>query len=209
VGCRPTRPSRASTCSCTKVAKRSHRKRKVRFLCWYAECSGPSSDALLMFRQCSRLRSPPKPISTSSIDILRMPAIISASAVEITHVLSTINADRIAGRKLAERHWIRAQGRNSADTRGKARRGSRCFQHSHRSSCRLILIWNAGAIKITEYEKALMHQHEAREKLAAAAVGKCLKPWQWLMATLQSRSNASRRADYPLPFCSMALLHEF
>jgi hypothetical protein len=139
---------------------------KVRFLCWYAECSGPSSDALLMFASVLDYE-----VSKAYLHVEhRYPQDAGNNlsfAVEITHVLSTINAT-----ELQAGSWLNVIGyvRRSQSSRHKRKRAADpVLPVQPQIIVQAILIWNAGAIKITEYEKILIYQHEAR-KLAAAAL---------------------------------------
>ena len=139
---------------------------KVRFLCWYAEFSGPPSDVLLMFVSVLDYE-----VSKAYLHVEhRYPQDAGnslSSALEITQVIGTIKlTDLQAG------SWLNVIGyvRRSQSSKHKRKRAADpVVSVQPQVIVQAILIWNAGALKIAEYEKTLIRQHEAR-KLAAATL---------------------------------------
>lgn len=92
-----------------------------------------------------------------------------STAVEINHVVATIKST-----ELQAGSWLNVIGyvRRSRSPKNKRKRMADAFVTSQpQVLVQAVLIWNAGAIKIADYERTLAHQQEL-EKLAAVAVPK-------------------------------------
>jgi hypothetical protein len=96
-----------------------------------------------------------------------------SNAVEITQVLETIKStDLQAG------SWLNVIGyvRSSPASKNKRKRAEEPAPILlPQVVVQAILIWNAGAVSISEYERTLSHQQEAR-KLATEAVAEHVQP---------------------------------
>ena len=96
-----------------------------------------------------------------------------STAVEITHVLETVKST-----DLHVGSWLNIVGyvRRSLASRNKRKRAKDPAPVLQpQVIVQAILIWNAGAVSISEYERTLSHQQEAR-KLAIEAIAEHVEP---------------------------------